>query len=149
MDNSTKLMLFQQEKDEFEHPFHIKVTITTFTILISLSMLIIYRRLFKFFTRPNKRILDEMVHFQILVQVITVVPTFIFFNIIIWAKVPKLYVTELGCYLGPYIFSFNAPYMGTHSFFISLYRYICIIQPHLLVRFNISPEVCKLLKLSL
>ena len=141
MDNNTELMFFQQEKDEFEHPFHIKVSITLLSILIILSMLVVNRRLFKFFRRPNRRFLDQMIHFQISVQSIAVVITFLFFNTVIWAKVPKFFVTELGCYIGPYIFNFIAPYMGTHSFFIALFRYICIIHPNKLSDLNISPEV--------
>ena len=134
-------MLFQQEKDDFEHPIHIKVTISILSILIILSMLIIKRRLFKFFGRPNKRFLDQIVHFQMSVTIVVDVLTLLFFNLLIWAKIPKDYVTELGCYIGPYMFYFTAPYMGIHSFFIALFRYICILHPDRLSNLNISPEV--------
>ena len=136
-------MLFQQEKDDFEHPIHIKVTISILSILIILSMLIIKRRLFKFFGRPNKRFLDQIVHFQMSVTIVVDVLTLLFFNLLIWAKIPKDYVTELGCYIGPYMFYFTAPYMGIHSFFIALFRYICIIHPNRLSKLNISPKVLR------
>ena len=141
MDNITESMIFQQEKDQFEHPFHIKVTISILSILITLSMFVVSRRLFKFFRRPNRRFLDQMIHFQISVQIIGVVFSFLFFNTVIWAKVPKIFVTELGCYIGPYIFNFVGTYMGAHSFFIALFRYICIMHPDRLSNLNISPEV--------
>ena len=134
-------MLFQQEKDDFEHPIHIKVTISILSILIILSMLIIKRRLFKFFGRPNKRFLDQIVHFQMSVTIVVDVLTLLFFNLLIWAKIPKDYVTELGCYIGSYMFFFTAPYMCIHSFFIAFFRYICIIHPDRLSKLNISPEV--------
>ena len=134
-------MIFQQEKDQFDHPFHIKVTISILSILITLSMFVVSRRLFKFFRRPNRRFLDQMIHFQISVQIIGVVFSFLFFNTVIWAKVPKFFVTELGCYIGPYIFNFVGTYMGAHSFFIALFRYICIMHPDRLSNLNISPEV--------
>lgn len=134
-------MIFQQEKDQFDHPFHIKVTISILSILITLSMFVVSRRLFKFFRRPNRRFLDQMIHFQISVQIIGVVFSFLFFNTVIWAKVPKIFVTELGCYIGPYIFNFVGTYMGAHSFFIALFRYICIMHPDRLSNLNISPEV--------
>ena len=86
MNNDTKLMLFQQEKDDFDHPFHIKVTMTVLSILIILSMVVIKKRLFKFFRRPNKRLLDRIVDFQMSVQIIVVVLTLLFFNPLIWAK---------------------------------------------------------------
>ena len=141
MPNNTKSIFFQQEKDDFEHPFHIKVTMTVLSILIVLSMLIIKRRLFKFFRRPNKRLLDQIVDFQMSVQIIVVVLSVLFFNPLIWAKFPKDYVTKLGCYIGPYITYFTAPYIGIHSFFIAFFRYICIIHPDKLTQLNISPEV--------
>jgi hypothetical protein len=134
-------MLFQQEKDDFEHPIHIKVTISILSILIILSMLIIKRRLFKFFGRPNKRFLDQIVHFQMSVTIVVDVLTLLFFNLLIWAKIPKDYVTELGCYIGPYMYYFMASYAGIHSFFIALFRYICILHPDRLSNLNISPEV--------
>ena len=134
-------MLFQQEKDDFEHPIHIKVTISILSILIILSMLIIKRRLFKFFGRPNKRFLDQIVHFQMSVTIVVDVLTLLFFNLLIWAKIPKDYVTELGCYIGPYMYHFMASYAGIHSFFIALFRYICILHPDRLSNLNISPEV--------
>ena len=134
-------MLFQQEKDDFEHPIHIKVTISILSILIILSMLLIKRRLFKFFGRPNKRFLDQIVHFQMSVTIVVDVLTLLFFNLLIWAKIPKDYVTELGCYIGLYMYYFMASYAGIHSFFIALFRYICILHPDRLSNLNISPEV--------
>ena len=143
MDNNTEAILFQEEKTDFEHPFHIKVTMSILSILIIISMFVITRRLFKFFRRPNRRFLDQIVHFQTSVTTIVVVLTLLFFNPLIWAKFPKDYVTELGCYIGPYMFYFMAPYMCVHSFFIALFRYICIIHPNRLSKLNISPEVLR------
>ena len=141
MNNNTKPIFFHQEKDDFEHPFHIKVIMTVLSILIILSMFVIKRRLFKFLRRPNKRLLDQIVDFQMSIQIIVVVLTLLFFMPLIWAKIPKDYVTDLGCYIGPYMFYFTAPYLGIHSFSISFFRYICIIHPDRLSKLNISPEV--------
>ena len=94
-----------------------------------------------FYRRTKRRFLDQMTHFQLSVQSIVVVIAFLFFNIVIWAKVPKFFVTELGCYIAPYILNSIAPYMGSHSFFIALFRYICINHPNRLSNLNISPEV--------
>ena len=141
MNNSAEPILFQEAENEFEHPFYIKVTITTLSLLIALSTFVINKRLFKFFRRPNRRFLDQIVHFQMSVMIIVVVPALLYFNTLIWAKVPKDYITELGCYIGPYIFTLMAAYAGIHSFFIALFRYICIIHPNRLSKLNISPEV--------
>ena len=143
MDNNTEAILFQEEKDDFEHPFHIKVTMSILSILIIISMFVITRRLFKFLRRPKRRFLDQIVDFQMSVTTIVAVLTLLFFNPLIWAKFPKDYVTELGCYIGPYMFYFTAPYICIHSFFIALFRYICIIHPNRLSKLNISPEVLR------
>ena len=141
MNNITESICFQEEKDDFEHPVHIKVTISVLSILITLSMFVINKRLFKFFRRPNRRFLDQIVYFQMSVTTIVVVLTLLFFNPLIWAKIPKDYVTDLGCYIGTYMFYFTAPYLGIHSFSIAFFRYICIIHPDRLSKLNISPEV--------
>ena len=63
------------------------------------------------------------------------------FPIVIWSDVPKNYVSELGCYFGAFFTFFLAPYTNIHSFFIALFRYVCIIHPEKLSNQNISPEV--------
>ena len=89
MNNNTKPIFFHQEKDDFEHPLNIKVIMTVLSILIILSMFVIKRRLFKFLRRPNKRLLDQIVDFQMSIQIIVVVLTLLFFMPLIWAKIPK------------------------------------------------------------
>ena len=65
----------------------------------------------------------------------------IFFAFVICSKKAKTYVGEMGCYLGTYMFYFLIPYGQGHSFFVSVFRYICIIHPDKLIKRNISPEV--------
>ena len=142
MNNITfRMFLFQAEQDVFEHPAQVKITISILTILILISTVIISRRLFGFLRRPNRRCLDDIVYIQQLVQFGVTMFVVSTFNIIIWRKVPKDHVTEIGCYFGTYFFYFLAPYTNIHSFFISLFRYICILHPNFLAKRNISPEV--------
>lgn len=143
MDNFTqeKEIIYLPETDDFEHPLHIKITLGFISALTIVTLIVINRRLFIFLRRPNRRILDQIVDFQYTINQIIVVLTIIFFNIIIWTKVARSYVTEVGCYVGSYIFYFLAPYANAHSFFIALFRYICIIHPNKLSRFGLSPEV--------
>ena len=135
-------IIFDEEKDDFEHPFCIKITLSTFTVIIMVLGFFINRRLFIFLRRPNRRVLDFIVDFQCSIGFLLAFINLIFFNIIIWTKVPKSYVSEFGCYLGTYLSYFLAPYTNCHSFFISFFRYVCIIHPKKLSRRAISPEVC-------
>ena len=143
MDNFTQQneIIYLPEIDDFEHPLHIKITLGFISILTIITLIVVNRRLFIFLRRPNRRILDQIVDFQNTINQVIAVLTLIFFNIIIWTKVAKPYVTEVGCYIGSYIFYFLAPYGNAHSFFIALFRYICIIHPNKLSRFGLSPEV--------
>ena len=143
MDNFTQQneIIYLPEINDFEHPLHIKITLGFFSILTIVTLIVINRRLFIFLRRPNRRILDQIVDFQYTITQVIAFLTIIFFNVIIWAKVARPYVTEVGCYVGSYIFYFLAPYGNAHSFFIALFRYICIIHPNKLSRFDLSPEV--------
>ena len=129
------------EKDDFEHPLSIKITLSFFSVLTITSLLAVNRRLFIFLRRPNRRYLDQIVDFQYTISFVVSILAMIFFNIIIWIKVAESYITEVGCYVGSYIFYFEVPYGNVHSFFIALFRYICILHPDQLSRFDIPPEV--------
>ena len=131
------------EKDDFEHPLSIKITLSFFSVLTITSLLVVNRRLFIFLRRPNRRYLNQIVDFQYTISFVVSILAMIFFNIIIWIKVAESYITEVGCYVGSFIFYFGATYGNVHSFFIALFRYICILHPDKLSRFDISPEVSR------
>ena len=149
MEDFPNEIIYQLEKDDFEHPFYIKIMLSVYTTIIVVLAFLINRRLFIFLRRPNRRLLDFIVDIQYSVGFVLVIITLVFFNVIIWTKVPKSYVSEVGCYLGTYFFYFLAPYANCHSFFISLFRYICIIHPDKLSMRAISPEVsCVKIKIA-
>ena len=93
-------ILYDQEKDDFAHPFPIKIVLSIFTIVILISTYFINRRLFLFLRRPNRRLLDFIVDFQYSIGIVVVFICMVFFNIIIWIEVPKTYVSTFGCYFG-------------------------------------------------
>ena len=143
MDEFPAEILYDQEKDDFDHPFPIKIVLSIFTIVILISTYFINRRLFLFLRRPNRRLLDFIVDFQYSIGIVVVFICMLFFNIIIWIKVPKTYVSTFGCYFGTYLFYFMAPYSNCHSFFISFFRFICILHPDRLNSRGITPQVSK------
>ena len=131
------------EKDDFQHPLSIKIALSFFSVLTITAAIVLTRRLFIFLRRPNRRCIDQIVDFQYTITTVVSILALMFFNIIIWTKVAESYITEVGCYIGSYIFYFVAPYGNIHSFFIALFRYICILHPDKLSRFDISPEVSR------
>ena len=129
------------EKDDFDHPLSIKIALSFFSVPTITAVIVLTRRLFIFLRRPNRRCIDQIVDFQYTISFVSGILALMFFNIIIWTKVAESYLTVVGCYIGSYIFYFVAPYGNIHSFFIALFRYICILHPDKLSRFDISPEV--------
>ena len=136
-----EIIHYLHEKDDFEHPLSIKIALGFFSVLTIASLFVINRRLFIFLSRPNRRCIDQIVHFQYTITHIVTILAILFFNLIIWTKLGATYITEVGCYLGSYIFFFVAVYGNVHSFFIALFRYICINHQNKLSKFDISPEV--------
>ena len=141
MTNFTSEIEFNQAKDNFEHPLHIKIILTIITVFIIISIIAIDLSLFNFLRRPNRRCIDRIVDIHSSINHTITIFCMLFFNTIIWTKVPKNYVSEPGCYIGTYLFFFLAPYGNIHSFFIALFRYTCIIHPDRLTKLNISPQV--------
>ena len=141
MEEFSQEILFNPEQDDFEHPIYIKVVLSIFSVSIMISSYIVIRRLLIFVKRPNRRILDFIVGFQSSITIVEVFICTAFFNLIIWAKVPRAFVGEVGCYIGNFLYFFKSPYCNSHSFFISLFRYICICHPKKLSTCKISPEV--------
>ena len=139
-----EIIHYLHEKDDFDHPLSIKVTLSFFSVLTIVALLVINRRLFIFLRRPNRRCIDQIVDFQYTIGFVVSILAIMFFNIIIWTKIAESYITEVGCYVGSYIFYFEVPYGNVHSFFIALFRYICILHPDKLSRFDIPPEVGKI-----
>ena len=60
MHNSTDEVLFQLEEEDFEHPLHVKITLSILTILIVFSIYFVDRKLFSFLRRPNRRCIGIM-----------------------------------------------------------------------------------------
>ena len=143
MDNDTEGILFNVEKDDFEFPYLIKIFLSILTVVILISQYVIQRRLFMFLRRPNRRFIDRIVDFQLSVNYYVVIFCMIFYTIFTWTETTKDYISEVGCYLGVYAFYFLGPYAGIHTFFISIFRYICIIHPDKLSDQNLTPEVKK------
>ena len=59
-----EIIHYIHEKDDFDHPLSIKITLSFFSVLTITSLLVINRRLFIFLRRPNRRCLDQIVDFQ-------------------------------------------------------------------------------------
>ena len=59
MTNITSEIEFNQEKDDFEHPLHIKIVLTIITVFIIISIIAIDLSLLNFLRRPNRRCIGK------------------------------------------------------------------------------------------
>ena len=143
MDNDTQGILFNVIRDDFEFPYHTKIFLSTFIVVILISQYVLQRRLFMFLRRPNRRFIDRIVDFQLSVNYFVVIFCMVWYIIFIWTETTKNYVSEVGCYLGVYALHFLPAYPGLHSFSISIFRYICILHPNKLSDQDLTPEVKK------
>ena len=80
---------YLHEKDDFEHPLSIKIALGFFSVLTIASLFVINRRLFIFLRRPNRRCIDQIVHFQYTITHIVTILAILFFNLIIWTKLGR------------------------------------------------------------
>ena len=78
MEDFPNEILYQLEKDDFEHPFYIKIMLSVYTAIIVVLAFLINRRLFIFLRRPNRRLLDFIVDVQYSVGFVLVIITLVF-----------------------------------------------------------------------
>ena len=55
MENDTQGILFNVKRDDFEFPYHTKIFLSTFIVVILISQYVFQRRLFMFLRRPKRR----------------------------------------------------------------------------------------------
>ena len=65
MENDTQGILFNVKRDDFEFPYHTKIFLSTFIVVILISQYVFQRRLFMFLRRPKRRFIDRIVDFQL------------------------------------------------------------------------------------
>ena len=70
-------------------------------------------------------------------------PYLMYFSLVNFVYPIKQYLGETGCYLVSFLKNMGIMGVQLQSFFMALFRYVCLFHDSLLFKYNISPHVSK------
>ena len=82
--------------------------------------------------------MDQIISCQISINGIVLPISICFLCGLQWMKDLSYFISTKGCYVGPFIVYFTCNYFFCHSFFLSLFRYICILHPEKTFRLGLN-----------
>ena len=123
--------------------FNLKTTLCISTaILIILALgTTIQKQLYSFLKTKNKRLVNKIILPNVLLQNITYPIILCYLLLAIWVQDPSYYISDYGCYGFSIILQFSGLFVRLVSFFINLFRYICIVHDESLKKYDIHPKV--------
>ena len=68
-------------------------------------------------------------------------PYSLYLSSVYWVYPLKDYVGDTGCYMLVYGRDIGFVIIQLHSFFMAIFRYVCLFHDNLLLKFNLSPNV--------
>ena len=150
MMNSTIEIIHMQPLWEI-HGYDLKTNLCMSTaILIILALgTTIQKQLYLFLKTRKKRLVNRIIMPNVLVQNITYPIILCYIFLAIWVQNLSYYISDYGCYGFHIILLFSCLFDRSVSFFINLFRYICILHDESLKKYNIHPKVSFLLCLKL
>ena len=113
---------------------------TAIVIILALGTTV-QRQLFSFLKTRNKRLVNKIILSNVFVQNITYPIILCYILLAIWIQNLSYYVSDYGCYGLSIILKFSGLFDRSVSFFINLFRYICIVHDEILKKHNIHPKV--------
>ena len=114
------------------------------SILIFLTLgcgIVIQKQLITFLKFKKKRPVNQIIYKNLILQNIFLPPLLCYLLAEIWNYHPGLYIGEYGCYGFFFAGTFIVNHDSSHSFFINLFRYICIVKKENLKENEILPKV--------
>ena len=126
----------------FDFPTKIGFSIMIFSI--QGFGIVVHRKLISFLKYKSRRPVNKIIYKNIILQNIFYPPLLWYCLIDIWGFIPGYYISQFGCYGFFYAGLFIISHDRAHSFFINLFRYICIVKEEILREKNIQPKVSPL-----
>ena len=121
--------------------FPSKIGLTIFVLLILGFGTVVQKQLISFLKSRSKRLVNKIIYLNLIQQNVITPPTLCYMLFSLWIENPGQYISSYGCYGMFYIMSFGVILAPVHSFFINMFRYICIVQDEFLKKFCIQPKV--------
>ena len=122
----------------------IKICCTAAVLVILALGIIVQKQLYTFLKSRSKRFVDKIILLNFYVQNVTNPPLLFYIILLIWMGNPSKYISEIGCHVFSIILQCNCLLDRSTSFFINLFRYVCIVHDDFLKNFNIHPKVSKI-----
>ena len=143
--SNNTLRLIKRIKDEkFEKPFIFDCFYATLLLLLTMTVSLITWSLIKLINNRDQRNIDRIIKWQTYTLYFSgVYLTGYFFSGIVMPLPLKEYIGLVGCHASDMIMNFTIGFVQCQSFFMALYRYLCIIHCDFLDGLNISGKVCK------
>ena len=113
---------------------------TTIVIILALGTTV-QLQLYSFLKTRNKRLVNKIILSNVLVQNITYSTILCYLLLLIWVQDPSYYISDYGCYGFSIILQFSGFFDRSVSFFVNLFRYICIVHDESLKKYDIHPKV--------
>ena len=121
--------------------FPSKIGLTVFGLLILGFGSVVQKQLISFLQSRSKRLVNKLIYLHLIQQNVITPPILCYMVFSFWIENPSEYISSYGCYGMFYIMFYKVILDRTHSFFINMFRYICIVQNELLKKFCIQPKV--------
>ena len=118
---------------------HIPPCITTVTILEQLLLALMVPIYQIGMDRPYLK--QNIFFFQISVSSF-MVPYLLYFTLVCWVYPMKRYIGEIGCNIIMFLSFSGSLAIQLQSFVMAIFRYICLFHDNILLKFNLSPNVC-------
>ena len=147
LSNNT-LRLIKEIKDEkFEKPFIFDCFYATMLLFLTMVVSLITWSLIKLINNRDQRNIDRIIKWQTYILYFSgVYLTGYFFSGTVLPLPLKEYIGILGCDITDLIMNFNVGFLQSQSFFMALYRYLCIIHCDFFDGHEISGKVSTLVR---
>lgn len=128
--------------DSYAYGTPMKITLTIGIIMTLAMGALIQHRLRIFLKRKSGRPVNRLIQFHCFIQNVTIPPALFYTLLNAWVEIPSQYLPSAYCC---HLFIFDMvlvlTFIQSFSLFMSLYRYMCIVQGDFMARHNISPKV--------
>ena len=140
--NSTLNFVKRIRDKKFEKPLLFEYFFATSFIILLITSNLIAWSLIKLINSRDQRQIDKLIKFQTIVLNVTEYYLCLYYISDIVIPFPlKEYIGEVGCNTTDFIMNFIIGYFQSQSFFMALYRYLCIIHYDFFDNHNISGKV--------
>ena len=139
--NSTSIEIVKMKTSGTSRNLCSQIMLSVAILFILVLGLMVQKQLYSFLKTRNKRHVNRIIIFNFIVQNITIPIILCYFLFGVWISNPSQYLSDYGCYGISLVTELMFIFKTSTSFFINLFRYICILHDDQLKKYDIHPKV--------